>query len=273
MYGVLGKEVVYEDQYDAQLLFGIPRAQSRQSLESHHKLCGQGHDIWNAYELSWLNQEGMPQVAVGRFTLPADSPSIIESKSFKLYLNSFNQSHFSSWEHVSHTMQNDLSTVAKAPVDVVLMPLDQIADLPWRSLPGICLDHQTIAIDDYSVSREKIVVKEAGIVEETVYSHLLRSNCPMTNQPDWGSILIQYKGQAICHQSLLRYIIGFRQHQGFHEHCVEQVFCDLMQQAHPESLSVHAFYTRRGGLDINPWRYFGLSKPDPSLHTMRVVRQ
>lgn len=272
MYGVLGQDVVYQDQYNAQLLFAIPRQQARQALTVGSVPLDKGHDIWNAYELSWLNEEGMPQVAVGRFTLPALSPCIIESKSFKLYLNSFNQTHFPSWNVVRETMENDLSQVADASVQVELFALSSLEGDAWQRLPGDCLDEQAIAMPGYDVSRENLVVKKEK-VEEVLHSHLLRSNCPMTNQPDWGSVLIQYKGFALCHKSLLRYLVGFRKHQGFHEQCVEQIFLDLAAVTQADWLSVHAFYTRRGGLDINPWRHFNAQEAHSCVKQSRFVRQ
>ena len=272
MYGVLGQSVDYQDQYDASLLHAIPRASSRAAFgKDTQKVC-QGEDIWNAYELSWLNMQGIPQVAIGQFSIPATSINIVESKSFKLYLNSFNQTKFASWDDVQSIMAQDLSAVAGEKIKVVLQPLTSEENHSLHALPGLCIDNQPLTLSEYSVSRENIRT-HGVVVEETLYSHLLRSNCPMTNQPDWGSVLIHYSGQSIDHKGLLAYILGYRLHQGFHEHCLEQMFIDILHQAKPKSLYIKAFYTRRGGLDINPYRFLGAIDSQMIGSNFRLTRQ
>jgi 7-cyano-7-deazaguanine reductase len=265
----LGRESAYPEHYDAGLLYPIPRAANRAALGIEEgALPFIGQDEWHAFELSWLNPRGKPIVAVARFRLPADSPYLIESKSWKLYLNGFNQSRFESRERVIDVLQRDLALAAGAPVSVELLGLDD-AELMPRPLPGECLDDLDIEISDYTPSAESLRVGEA-IVAETLHSHLLKSNCPVTGQPDWGSVLIRYRGPRLDREGLLRYLIGYRQHQDFHEHCVERIFCDLMTRARPEQLLVLARYVRRGGLDISPWRATPGERPPTPL---RLARQ
>lgn len=265
----LGRDSAYPEQYDAGLLYPIPRAANRAPLGiEEDALPFVGEDEWHAFEVSWLNSRGKPIVAVARFRLPASSPNLIESKSWKLYLNSFNQSRFYSRQEVMETLANDLAVAAGAEVSVELFDVDA-SELSAQQLPGECLDDLDIAVSDYTPSSDHLVVGDE-IVEETLYSHLLKSNCPVTGQPDWGSVLIRYKGPKLDREGLLRYLIGFRQHQDFHEHCVEHIFTDLMTQAKPTQLLVLARYVRRGGLDISPWRATpGLTPPTP----LRLARQ
>lgn len=265
----LGRESAYPEQYDAGLLFPIPRAANRAPLGIEEgKLPFVGEDEWHAFEVSWLNARGKPIVAVARFRLPAESPSLIESKSWKLYLNSFNQTRMESREEVIETLQRDLSAVAGAPVSVELLGVED-AELAPQPLPGDCLDDMDIEVSDYTPSAAHLAVSDE-VVEETLHSHLLKSNCPVTGQPDWGSVMIRYKGPKLDREGLLRYLIGYRQHQDFHEHCVEHIFTDLMQHAQPAELLVLARYVRRGGLDISPWRATpGLAPPSP----LRLARQ
>ena len=265
----LGRESAYPERYDATLLYPIPRAANRAPLGIEEgDLPFVGEDEWHAFEVSWLNARGKPLVAVARFRLPADSPHLIESKSWKLYLNGFNQTRFASREEVIATLERDLSGVAGAAVEVALFGVDDQALAP-RRLPGECLDDLDIEIDDYTPSAAHLKVGEE-IVEETLHSHLLKSNCPVTGQPDWGSVMIHYRGPRLDREGLLRYLIGYRQHQDFHEHCVEHIFSDLMACARPERLLVLARYVRRGGLDISPWRGTpGERPPEP----LRLARQ
>ena len=265
----LGRDSAYPEQYDAGLLYPIPRAANRAPLGIEEgALPFVGEDEWHAFEVSWLNSRGKPIVAVARFRLPAASPNLIESKSWKLYLNSFNQTRFYSRQEVMETLANDLSMAAGGEVSVELFDVDASALAP-QHLPGECLDDLDIAVSDYTPSSDHLLVGEE-VVEETLYSHLLKSNCPVTGQPDWGSVLIRYKGPKIDREGLLRYLIGFRQHQDFHEHCVEHIFSDLMAHAKPTQLLVLARYVRRGGLDISPWRATpGLTPPTP----LRLARQ
>nr|WP_163502465.1 NADPH-dependent 7-cyano-7-deazaguanine reductase QueF [Halomonas socia] len=265
----LGRESAYPERYDATLLYPIPRAANRAPLGIEEgALPFVGEDEWHAFEVSWLNARGKPLVAVARFRLPADSPNLIESKSWKLYLNGFNQTRFASRAEIVTTLERDLGAAAGAPVTVVLFGVDDQALAP-RRLPGECLDDLDIEINDYTPSAEHLVVGDE-IVEETLHSHLLKSNCPVTGQPDWGSVLIRYRGPKLDREGLLRYLIGYRQHQDFHEHCVEHIFSDLMVRARPERLLVLARYVRRGGLDISPWRATpGERPPEP----LRLARQ
>ncbi|WP_447042442.1 NADPH-dependent 7-cyano-7-deazaguanine reductase QueF [Vreelandella sp. H-I2] len=265
----LGRDSAYPEQYDAGLLYPISRAANRTPLGiEEDALPFVGEDEWHAFEVSWLNSRGKPIVAVARFRLPASSPNLIESKSWKLYLNSFNQSRFYSRQEVMETLANDLAVAAGAEVSVELFDVNA-SELSAQQLPGECLDDLDIAVSDYTPSSDHLVVGNE-IVEETLYSHLLKSNCPVTGQPDWGSVLIRYKGPKLDREGLLRYLIGFRQHQDFHEHCVEHIFTDLMTQAKPTQLLVLARYVRRGGLDISPWRATpGLTPPTP----LRLARQ
>lgn len=265
----LGRDSAYPEQYDAGLLYPIPRAANRTPLGIEEgDLPFVGEDEWHAFEVSWLNSRGKPIVAVARFRLPAASPHLIESKSWKLYLNSFNQTRFYSREDVMKTLAHDLAAAAGAEVSVELFDVDS-PELSARPLPGECLDDLDIAVSDYTPSSAHLTAGKE-IVEETLYSHLLKSNCPVTGQPDWGSVLIRYQGPKIDREGLLRYLIGFRQHQDFHEHCVEHIFSDIMAQAKPSQLLVLARYVRRGGLDISPWRATpGLTPPTP----LRLARQ
>lgn len=265
----LGRESDYPERYDAQLLFPIERAANRKPLGIEEgALPFVGEDEWHAFELSWLTPRGKPCVAVARFRLPASSPRLIESKSWKLYLNSLNQTRFAGHDELIETLKRDLSEAAGAEVSVEILAVDD-AELNPRPLPGECIDDQDIEISDYTPSPEHLAVSDE-IVEETLTSHLLKSNCPVTGQPDWGSVMIRYRGPRLDREGLLRYIVGYRQHQDFHEHCVEHIFMDLMDKARPERLLVLARYVRRGGLDISPWRGTpGETPPTP----LRLARQ
>ncbi|MEQ5176288.1 NADPH-dependent 7-cyano-7-deazaguanine reductase QueF [Proteus genomosp. 6] len=252
----LGKETQYHDQYDAGLLQGVPRSLNRDSLSlTAENLPFNGGDIWTMYELSWLNSKGLPQVAIGHVELDATTENLIESKSFKLYLNSFNQTRFESWDIVEKTLLKDLTTCAKGKVNLTIYPLSHFTSQPIVDFAGECIDEQDIEIDNYQFDAQWLNESTTDtLVEETLVSHLLKSNCLITNQPDWGSVAIQYKGKKIDREKLLRYLVSFRQHNEFHEQCVERIFHDIMQLCAPETLTVYARYTRRGGLDINPWR-------------------
>lgn len=252
----LGKETQYHDQYDAGLLQGVPRSLNRDSLSlTPENLPFHGGDIWTMYELSWLNSKGLPQVAIGHVELDATTENLIESKSFKLYLNSFNQTRFESWDVVEKTLLKDLTTCAKGEVNLTIYPLSHFTSQPIVDFAGECIDEQDIEINNYQFDVQWLNESTTDtLVEETLVSHLLKSNCLITNQPDWGSVAIQYKGKKIDREKLLRYLVSFRQHNEFHEQCVERIFHDIMQLCAPETLTVYARYTRRGGLDINPWR-------------------
>lgn len=252
----LGKPTAYHDQYDNSLLQSVPRSLNREPLGLFpDSLPFTGSDIWTLYELSWLNSKGLPQVAVGEVVLDAQSRNLIESKSFKLYLNSFNQTRFADWGEVRQTLERDLSACAEGEARVALFRLNEIEGQPIGHFEGSCIDEQDIAIKDYRFNADYLAdATGSEIVDETLVSHLLKSNCLITNQPDWGSVMIRYKGPRIDREALLRYLVSFRQHNEFHEQCVERIFNDVMRFCHPEALTVYARYTRRGGLDINPWR-------------------
>lgn len=254
----LGANSDYPDQYAPELLEALPRARGRDLIGvDEQNLPFSGFDLWTAFELSWLNAKGKPVVGIGEFTLPHSSTNLIESKSFKLYLNSFNQTRFDSLEQVSAAMQKDLSQAANGQVGVKLYPgLDGYSSQIDR-LPGINIDDLDIAVDDFDFKPEYLdgaTHEQAETVTETLSSNLLKSNCLVTNQPDWGSVVIHYQGRKIDRERLLRYLISFRQHNEFHEQCVERIFNDIKKSCQPEKLSVFARYTRRGGLDINPFR-------------------
>ncbi|OOE67111.1 NADPH-dependent 7-cyano-7-deazaguanine reductase QueF [Salinivibrio sp. IB282] len=252
----LGEKTDYPTQYDPSQLRAVPRALNRQAIGlDNAAMPFTGYDTWTLYELSWLNQNGLPQVAIGEVRLPASSPNLIESKSFKLYLNSFNQTRFDNWQQVANALQTDLSACAGEEVDVTLSPLSELEGETIAGLAGECIDHQDISIDDYTFNPDWLDgAAQGAIVSETLHSHLLKSNCLITNQPDWGSVRIAYKGNKINREKLLRYLVSFREHNEFHEQCVERIFMDIMRFCQPEKLTVYARYTRRGGLDINPYR-------------------
>ena len=253
---LLGKPVLYKDQYDASLLFPVPRAQNRAllPLQAQSPLPFCGADLWNAWEVSWLNQKGKPVVAHALFRFACTTSNIVESKSFKLYLNSFNGTRFASWQAVHDCLQHDLSAASGGDVTVMLSPLDEHTPFAaWRG-QGINLDALDIDVDHYDVNSALLRTQGDAVVSETLYSQLLKSNCPVTGQPDWATVFISYRGKIIDKEGLLRYLISFRNHAEFHEHCVERIFCDVLQQCQCEALSVYARYTRRGGLDINPFR-------------------
>lgn len=254
----LGKETGYVDSYDAALLQPVPRSLNREPLGLRpENLPFTGADIWTLYELSWLNAGGVPQVAVGEVRVNAGSLNLIESKSFKLYLNSFNQTHFDSWKDVEHTLRRDLSLCAQGDVEVRLFRLTELDNSPIGAFDGESIDEQDIVIDRYDFDDrllENAAANDAPVVEETLVSHLLKSNCLITHQPDWGSLQISYRGPKIDREALLRYVVSFRHHNEFHEQCVERIFHDIQRYCRPEALTVYARYTRRGGLDINPYR-------------------
>lgn len=259
----LGKTVSGSTTYDPTLLFAIARAPKRAELGIPSTLPFVGVDIWNAYELSWLDARGKPQVAIGELRVPADSPNLIESKSLKLYLNSFNETRFEGIHAVSERMQRDLALCAGTPVSVVI-DSERMTHYASAPLSGESIDGADIDIDHYGPPHADFLQAEAnaGVVEQSLVSDLLKSNCPVTGQPDWASVQITYRGRAIDREGLLRYLISFRRHDDFHEQCVERIFVDVMARCAPERLTVHARYTRRGGLDINPWR---------STHAMATV--
>ena len=265
----LGQQSAYISQYAPELLQPVPRSLNRDDLGLGETLPFQGCDVWTLYELSWLNAKGKPMVALGEVAVPATSPNLIESKSFKLYLNSFNQTRCDSLAAVQALLVKDLSACAGSEVSVTLFPLDQ-APHQIAALPGECIDEQDIEIDGYEFD-QTLLQGAAGtdIVEEALHSHLLKSNCLVTRQPDWGSLVIHYRGPRLDREKLLRYLISFRQHNEFHEQCIERIFIDLKHFCGPSQLTVYARYTRRGGLDINPFR----SDWERMPANLRLIRQ
>ncbi|MDO4592004.1 MAG: NADPH-dependent 7-cyano-7-deazaguanine reductase QueF [Comamonadaceae bacterium] len=274
----LGKTSAYADQYDAGLLFPIPRTIKREEIGITDALPFFGADLWTAFELSWLNQRGKPQVALAHFTIPCETPNIIESKSFKLYLNSFNNSRFDSLEAVQARLREDINealwrgaAARLSSASVRVMAADHFEFQQVQELEGLSLDRLDIECSDYTPRPDLLKADhENPPVSETLVSHLLKSNCLVTDQPDWGSVQISYTGAAIDQEGLLRYIVSFRNHNEFHEQCVERIFMDIMRQCQPLKLSVYARYTRRGGLDINPLR---TSHPMAIPHNVRTARQ
>jgi len=267
----LGKQSAYQTQYDPSLLFPIARQGKRDELGISGTLPFFGVDIWNAYEISWLNLRGKPQVAIASITVPADSANIIESKSFKLYLNSFNQTKLANVDALLELLRADLSAGFGAPVQIKLITQEAFGNAKIIEMDGILLDRLDIEIDQYTPDPTQLAAdQQQPPVEEVLISHLLKSNCLVTGQPDWGSVQIHYVGAQINQENLLRYLIGFREHNEFHEQCVERIFIDVMRQCKPQKLSVYARYTRRGGLDINTWRSnFTTGKPPSNVRNAR----
>ncbi len=264
----LGREVAYPSQYDPTLLFPIPRLAARREIGVDPvSLPFVGHDRWHAWELSWLDRRGKPRVAVATIAVPCTSPNLIESKSFKLYLNSLNSTRFDDDEQARQRMAGDLSACAGAVVQVQfgVPPLVETAE-------GESLDALEIAIDRYGPPAPELLSANDGqVVTETLSSALLKSNCPVTGQPDWASVSVRYHGPRIDREGLLRYLVSYREHAEFHEQCVERIFSEVTRQCRPLWLEVEARYTRRGGLDINPWRASpGIEQP---AQVVREVRQ
>ena len=324
IHGVLGESTSYPKTYQPDTLYAIPRSMGRNEINWQQDKLTVGIDWWHAFEVSWLNNQGISQMAIARFSVPASSPNIVESKSLKLYLNSLNFTEFDNWEAVQQTIAKDLSACVGAEVGVALFELDAISsgsesdtgfliahpqgkcidnaldglahkvslvEHPDASLLSstdlLSTDHEDAALSTDNLDIEKLGTEKLGTEklgteklgteklsiekEYQLYSNLLRSNCPVTNQPDWGTLSIEIStSHAIDEAKLLSYILSFRQHNGFHEQCVEQIFADLSQRYSPSKLMVRAWYTRRGGIDINPCRVSDISlMPKPS----RLVRQ
>jgi 7-cyano-7-deazaguanine reductase len=274
----LGKTSAYVDQYDASLLFPIPRQAKRDEIGLTGTLPFFGADLWTAFELSWLNSRGKPVVALAHFTIPCETPHIIESKSFKLYLNSFNNTRFGSLEDVQQRLREDINEalwrgapVRQSSAGVRVIAQEAFEMQKVQELDGVNLDRLDIDCHDYNPRPDLLKADhENPPITETLVSHLLKSNCLVTGQPDWGSVQISYTGAAINQESLLRYIVSFRNHNEFHEQCVERIFMDITRQCQPMKLSVYARYTRRGGLDINPLR---TSQPMAIPSNTRTARQ
>ncbi|MEY2772226.1 MAG: NADPH-dependent 7-cyano-7-deazaguanine reductase QueF [Pseudomonadota bacterium] len=272
----LGKASVYVDQYDPGLLFPIPRAPKRQEIGIEGAPRFLGADFWTAYELSWLNLRGKPQVALAHITVPAQSSHIIESKSFKLYLNSFNNTRLASADELRERLRQDLGAAVwhggpvQAGVGVRLVMPEQFDAQPLQELDGLNLDRLDVECSHYQPAPQLLRANtDEGPVTETLVSHLLKSNCLVTGQPDWGSVQIRYSGPAIDQAGLLQYLVSFRNHNEFHEQCVERIYMDLWTRCKPTQLTVYARYTRRGGLDINPWRTSHPQSPPANVRTAR----
>ncbi len=260
---LLGKNTTYPEHFAPEVLFPIPRSKSREALGMAHPPPFSGSDLWNAYEISWLQPNGLPQVAVGELVFDAHSPNLVESKSLKLFLNSLNNERYESLHAVEDLLEKTLGEVSGKPVSVSLRTLDDPELTTAATLPGRCIDGQDLSISSYLIDASLLRLKRhsAPMVEETLHSHLLRTNCPVTNQPDWASVLIRYAGAPIDEAALLRYLVSFRNHSDYHEQCVERIYHDLLTQCQPQRLTVQALYTRRGGLDINPFRSNDVQEP------------
>ena len=278
----LGKASQYIDQYDASLLFPISRAGKRAEIGIAGVAPFLGADMWTAFELSWLNLRGKPQVALAHITVPCETPNIIESKSFKLYLNSFNNSRFADAADVLAHLRADINEavwrgeVRQSSAGVTLVPAEHFDRQPLYELDGLSLDRLDVACTHYTPAPDllRLVPSEDGRpeapVSEVLTSNLLKSNCLVTGQPDWGSVQISYTGAQIDHEGLLQYLVSFRNHNEFHEQCVERIFMDVWTRCQPTRLTVYARYTRRGGLDINPFR---TSYPQALPANTRMARQ
>jgi 7-cyano-7-deazaguanine reductase len=272
----LGKNSAYVDQYDASLLFPIPRSVKREELGIAGSPIFFGADLWTAFELSWLNLKGKPQVAIAHIMVPAESTHIVESKSFKLYLNSFNATRFVDAQAVRDCMREDLDQALwhggpiKSRCGVKMILPEEFDKEPVHELDGLNLDRMDIECSRYQPAPDLLTAQhDEAPVTETFVSHLLKSNCLVTGQPDWGSVQITYSGAQIDQAGLLQYIVSFRNHNEFHEQCVERIFMDIWTRCKPLKLSVYARYTRRGGLDINPWRTSHPQSPPANIRTAR----
>ncbi|AMN48946.1 NADPH-dependent 7-cyano-7-deazaguanine reductase QueF [Psychrobacter sp. P2G3] len=288
IHGILGEQTTdYPTEYSPETLYPIARSMGRDAIGWHDDKLAVGVDWWQAFEMSWLNHQGISQVAIARFSVPASSPFIVESKSLKLYLNSINFTEFVSWEEVQTLIAKDLSACVQAEVQVELFGLDDdMSGLLINKPDGVCIDNAladstdkialcehpdaSLLSSDNNLDSDKFL--ESNVTQPyTFYSNLLRSNCPVTNQPDWGTLAVSItSNKTINEANMLRYILSFRQHNGFHEQCVEQIFADLSQYYRPSELMVRAWYTRRGGIDINPCRVSDINLlPKPN----RLIRQ
>lgn len=262
----LGRATEYPDQYDASLLHPVPRSESREPLGIGAEPPFSGVDIWNAWELTWLDREGKPVVATAEIRVPASSPRIVESKSLKLYLNSFAMTRQGSWIEVTDAIGRDLSALTGAEVGIRLSDTPAQYRASVARLPGTCLDDLDIGCDAFEVDAGLLETERGALAREDFYTHLLRSLCPVTGQPDLGSVLVSYRGPRIEPASLLRYLVSFRRHPDFHESCVERMFTDILERCEPDRLTVYARYQRRGGIDINPFRSnFESDPPNPRL--------
>jgi 7-cyano-7-deazaguanine reductase len=267
----LGKKTNYSDKYDRTILYPISRKSQDNAVQMH------GYDLWNMYELSWLNPNGKPEVAIGNIIYDASSSKLIESKSLKLYLNSFNNSKFNNIQSLAEIIEKDLSNALETRVLAKLWKLNSDLEVKIANPEGLCIDDLDISIESFNFENRHNLINNLilsnTIVSETLYSNLLRSNCPITNQPDWGTLTIKYTGKQISKTKLLEYILAYRNHNDFHEHCVENIFTELMTNCNPSKLIVYANYTRRGGIDINPYRSSHENQDLEKIILNRLVRQ
>lgn len=265
----LEKKSKYENTYNPNLLFPIARVTKRNEIGVDDKNPNfKGFDLWNHYEISWLNSKGKPEVACGEIQYSSNTPNIVESKSMKLYFNSFNNTKFNSWQDLENTVIKDLSSAVKGEVKFKLITLSEQSNAIANAFDGICLDNLDISCTIYQPHPDYLSTNNKD-VEEKLYSDLLKSNCLVTNQPDWGSVFIEYKGKQIDHEGLLKYIVSLRDHNEFHEQCVERIFTEILNRCKPVELTVYARYTRRGGLDINPFRTTNANV----VENTRLIRQ
>jgi 7-cyano-7-deazaguanine reductase len=267
----LGKTIAASSVYAPEVLYPIARAKARSSLNvSANALPFNGVDVWTAYELSWLGASGKPEVAIAEIEIPCDSPNIVESKSLKLYFNSFNQSKLENAEAVTSLIAADISSVIGVDIEVRLYTLDEYNQRGLDACPGDNIDGEDIIAANHDQPDTGLLsFTSQSVVSEELNSHLFRSNCPVTNQPDWATLYIRYKGQQLDRGALLQYIISYHNHQGFHEQCVEQIYLDLLELIRPLELTVYARFVRRGGLDINPFR----TSTSQQVPNIRLVRQ
>ncbi|MFW2358005.1 NADPH-dependent 7-cyano-7-deazaguanine reductase QueF [Hydrogenophaga sp.] len=272
----LGQTSAYVDQYDAALLFPLPRETKRREIGITGSVPFLGADLWTAFELSWLNPRGKPQVALAHITVPCESTHIVESKSFKLYLNSFNNTAFASADAVRDRIRADVSAAiwhggsVQSSAGVKLLLPEQLEREKVQELDGLSVDRLDVECTRYQPAPELLTAAfDEKPVEEILVSHLLKSNCLVTGQPDWGSVQISYSGPQIDQAGLLQYIVSFRNHNEFHEQCVERIYMDVLARCKPTKLAVYARYTRRGGLDINPWRTSHPQSPPANVRTAR----
>ena len=266
----LGKAATYIDQYDASLLFPIPRSGKRSDIGIAETPPFFGADMWTVYELSWLNLRGKPQVALAHITVPCESPNIVESKSFKLYLNSFNNTRFADARDVRERIRADISAATGSGTGIKTIGPELFDREPIHEMDGLNLDRLDVECMHYTPAPELLFAEfDEPPVTETLTSNLLKSNCLVTGQPDWGSVQIAYSGPAINQERLLQYLVSYRNHNEFHEQCVERIFMDVWTRCKPIKLSVYARYTRRGGLDINPFRTSHPMQLPPNVRTAR----
>lgn len=265
---LLGLATPVVDVYSPGILHPVARQQGRNALHIEDQLPFYGVDLWHAYELSWMNAQGKPEVRVGRFSIPVDSPNLVESKSFKLYLNSLNDMCFETEEAFLATVTSDIGAVAGAPVSLELWAVDD-PGIQGEALTGECIDSEACAGGTADMGAARLTADASTVVEERLFSHLLRSLCPVTGQPDWAALWLHYRGPRLDRGKLLQYIVSYRRHQAFHEQCAERIFLDLYDCLTPSFLHLQAFYTRRGGLDITPFR----SSERDAQPRRRIARQ